>query len=140
MVERKPSIHAVQDQPGGLEVPSSNLGAPIKKAPERGLFRSLRICRSSSTLEDEIVFALGVAVSAASAGEGNPPNPRKLCTKGNWEQWTGLNGGQKFKSEDKCLNYVLGSGASARFFQTALDCDAVGGAFGTVNLRTASAR
>ena len=88
----------------------------------------------------EIVFALGVAVSAASAGEGNPPNPRKLCTKGNWEQWTGLNGGQKFKSEDKCLNYVLGSGASARFFQTALDCDAVGGAFGTVNLRTASAR
>jgi hypothetical protein len=26
-------IHAVQGQPGGLEIPSSNLGAPIEESP-----------------------------------------------------------------------------------------------------------
>lgn len=61
-----------------------------------------------------VVLAFGVAVSAVSAGEGSPRNPRKLCTKGSWQK-------QGFKSEDKCLSYLENA---------KVDCQSVGGTFG----------
>ena len=68
-----------------------------------------------------VVFALGVGVSGALAGEGNPPNPRKLCTNGHWQQLG-------FKSEDKCLNALQ---------SVQQDCKSVEGTFGTDNQTTA---
>jgi hypothetical protein len=38
MVERKRLIHAVRDQAGGLGVPSSNFGAPMKSPANAGFF------------------------------------------------------------------------------------------------------
>ena len=64
-----------------------------------------------------IVLAFGVAVSAALAGEGTPPSPRKLCTKGHWQQ-------QGFKSESKCVNFLQ---------SVQQDCRSVEGKFGADN-------
>lgn len=64
-----------------------------------------------------VLLALGIAVSGALAGEGSPPSPRKLCTKGHWQQ-------QGFKSESKCVN-VLQS--------VQQECRSVEGKFGTDN-------
>jgi hypothetical protein len=63
-----------------------------------------------------IVLAFGVAASVASAGS-DPSSPRKLCTKGHWQQ----NG---FKSEDKCMSYL-------QFVEA--KCRSVGGTFGVDN-------
>jgi hypothetical protein len=67
-----------------------------------------------------VVLALGVGVSGALAGEGSPPNPRKLCTKGHWQQLG-------FKSEDKCLNALQSAQQ---------DCKSVEGTFGADNQTT----
>jgi hypothetical protein len=64
-----------------------------------------------------IVLVFGVAVSAALAGEGNSPSPRKLCAKGLWEQ-------QGFKSESKCVNALQ---------SVQQDCRSVEGKFGADN-------
>jgi hypothetical protein len=64
-----------------------------------------------------IVLAFGVAVSGALAGEGSPPSPRKLCTKGHWQQ-------QGFKSESKCVNFLQ---------SVQQDCKSVEGKFGADN-------
>src|SRR6476469_9558268 len=64
-----------------------------------------------------IVLVFGVAVSAALAGEGSSPSPRKLCAKGHWQQ-------QGFKSESKCVH-------SRQSVQQ--DCRSVEGKFGADN-------
>jgi hypothetical protein len=46
-----------------------------------------------------VVLALGVGVSGALAGEGNPPNPKKSCTNGHRHK-------QGVKRKSKCSNGV----------------------------------
>jgi hypothetical protein len=79
------------------------------------------------------VLALGVAVSAASAGEGSPPNPRKQCAKGRWQEWVKPDGTPLFRSENKCLNYVHSGGTLPlqTKSKSQLDCEALGGTFST---------
>jgi len=48
--------------------------------------------------------------------EGSPPNPRKLCTKGHWQQLG-------FKSEDKCLNALQSAKQSCRSVEATFGVD-----------------
>jgi len=54
MVERNTPIHAGPGEPGGLEVPSSHLGAPINESPAKRAVTP----QPSAHLEDERAEAL----------------------------------------------------------------------------------
>ena len=63
-----------------------------------------------------VVLGLGVGVSDALAGEGSPPNPRELCTKGHWQQ-------VGFTSESKCLNFLQSAQTDCKSAQATFGAD-----------------